>query len=434
MNVSSPKKRVPTAKDRQNKNIPYVPAELLAVNNAIPKQNVGIDQTNQLQFDPEVGRIFSPIGRQTCFNEEDDFSIPFKTYIRIDEDPFEFLTEGLFDTPLSEDNISIQPEVNEESVNDPNEEINWVTSSELFHSSESSPSPEEAPKKEVSISTRKRTYTYLSEAVENHPLVPMVKEWKNQSSDDKNLIFQYNHKINRFIQFLIDKKIDAPTKDDVSLYDKYIYADKTISFPHIYISAVRSFFKWTNTVGLYENIAYGTDRRRNPKKRPGSTLSEQPQSIAGVRKKDTITINDMEKANFIYNQALYLINNDLQVFKKWVETLDIESVDAQKKSYVLRFAYFLHSQNRTTPTQQDIVDYYKQQLSTLSPNTINYIMTSIKHFFEWTAEETIYPNIAINICRTTRKPINANDIPILPAKKRMQLIPRPTKPLINKTI
>ena len=72
--------------------------------------------------------------------------------------------------------------------------------------------------------------------------------------------------------------------------------------------------------------------------------------------------------------------------------------------------------------------------SFFSPNTINYIMTPIKHFFEWTAEETIYPNIAINICRATRKPINANDIPILPAKKGMQLIPRPTKPLINKTI
>ena len=440
MNVSSPKKRVPTAKDRQNKSIPDLPAATLAVNNAIPKQNVGIDQTNQLQFDPEVGRIFSPIGRQTYFNEEDDSNIPFKTYIRIDEDPFEFLTEDLFDIPVSEDDISIQPEINEESVDELNEGINWISSSELFQSNESTPSSEDAPKENVSISTRKKGNKYSNEAVEKHPLTPIVKKWLSQVSDNKKVFSSKKSKINRFIQFLVEEEVDAPTKKDIELYNQSLFNDATVKCPGDYMSATRSFFRWTEEFNLYKNITKGTERRRHTyEARVGQGGQPEQQLIAAhqvtiIRQKAIITINDMERAKFLHNQAMYLINNDLIIFKQWIETLYAGSVDARKKVIFLRFAHFLHSENRTTPTQQDIIDYYKQYLSGFDCTTVNKTMVPIKRFFAWTAEKTIYPNIAINICPTDRKPINADDVPILCHKRKRKRIPNPTKPLINKTI
>ena len=440
MNVRNPRKRVPTAKGKQNKNLSDLPTEPLAVNNVIPKQHVGIDQANQLKFNQETDRIFSPIGRQTYFNEEDDFSIPFKTYIRIDEDPFEFLTEDLFDTPISEDDISIQPEINKESVNEPNEEVDWVTFSELFQSNESTPSPKEAPKKRARVSTRKKECKYSNDAVENHPLTPIINEWLKQLNLNKQRRSSKRSIINRFIKFLVDKKVDAPAKKDVLLYDKFVRTDKLFAYSNVYMSVVRAFFRWANSASLYEDIAKGTEKRISTYEKyvsqdvqPGQQLTTSQQVIMG-RQKDTVTVTDMENAKFLYKHAEYLINNDLRIFKKWVETLDVDSVDSRRKLQVLKFAHFLHSENRTTPTQQDIIDYYKQNLSTLSISTVNKAVMPIRHFFEWTAEQTIYPNVAINIYTADRIPTNADDIPILPNIKGMKPVPSPTKPLINKTI
>ena len=51
MNVINPRKRVPTAKGSQNKNISNLPAEPLSGINSIPKQHVGAEQANQLELE-----------------------------------------------------------------------------------------------------------------------------------------------------------------------------------------------------------------------------------------------------------------------------------------------------------------------------------------------------------------------------------------------
>lgn len=150
--------------------------------------------------------------------------------------------------------------------------------------------------------------------------------------------------------------------------------------------------------------------------------------------KASITTHDMKTAKFKPEQTEYLINHDLIVFKQWVETLDDRFANNQKKVNLLRFAHFLHSEGRTTPTQEDIIDYYRNHLSYLCVDTVNKNMIAIRRFFEWTAKRKIYPDIAANIYWIKEKSIDDNDLPILPSAEEMKTIPNPKKPLINKTI
>ena len=457
MNVRNPRKRVPTAKGRQNNNIVDLPAEPLSGNNSIPRQNVGIDQTNQLAFDPEVGRIFSPIGRQTYFNEE-DFNIPFKTYIRMDEDPFEFLTEDLFDNSFSEDS--------EQTQSESNEEVSLLTIAEVLSISEETPIikeqndeqskgqteeqvaepteneyEESSSQEESSKSLYQNEKTNSVKPLANHPLKPIVEKWLVENKWTGRKLSRTKSKIARFIRFLVSEKVKVPSKDHISLYYQALDNDPNLSFPNSYISTVRVFFRWAQEYNLYEDIAAGVKVPSHSNSRKikiqrkkwddGFQTNNQTQKN---KPKANITVRDMVMAKFHYRYAEYLINNDLIVFKQWVETLDADSIDAQRKIPLLKFVHFLYSENRTTPTQQDIIDYYKKYLMQMCTTTVNAVMITIRRFFAWTAEKTIYPNIAINIYSTKRKPINADDIPILPDEKAMQPIPNPTRPLINKTI
>ena len=452
MNVSSPKKsRVPHTKDNQPKGIPILPTQPIIVNNAIPKQHVGAGKNNQLEFDPEVGRIFSPTNNQGYISQISPDPIQTNAFYT-DQNPFDLLPADLFDVSLSEDDILNQPETNKEPVvNKPIEEVPKVVPEKVYQPQISNQYPQETTEdeyEESSIQDESNTSAYPHNRIRpsaNHPLMPIVEKWLEQNNFKGPTLAKNRSKINKFIKFLISKKIDAPTQEHILQYNKALLNDSRFKSPRIYISTIRTFFRWTEEANLYKNITLGTEKKTHTQERYIS-LNEQlvrqiklnsentPQQIANIRQHATVTIRDMENAKFFQNQAVYLLDNDLIIFRQWIETLDAPSVDAQRKVVLLKFAHFLHFENRTTPTQQDIIDYYRRYLFYRDPTTVNKVMVTIRRFFAWTNENGIYPNIAINICPVSRKPMNVNDLPLLQPDQKMKPIPEPTKPLINKTI
>lgn len=450
MNIRSPKTRVPTAK-----NIHNLPAEPLAGNNAIPKQHVGIDQTNQLQFDPGIDRIISPISNQTTDTNQVDFNVISTAYFCVDENPFNLLPKDLFDISLSEDDILNQPETNEEPVNEPKEKVQQVCPGKVYRLGKNNPDckeiqsdeyEENPPQDERNMPKHKKTNIYLKEKIRNHPLSPILQKWMEQEWSTEKMRSTYKSPISQFIEFLVDKEVQAPTREHIVLYYVKLRKDSRVKNSYHNMSVIRAFFRWANSASLYENIAEGTEyqlAKRMRSSEPKSQNANRGQGIPNLNNKVQnktsvakviITTHDMVTAKFLPTQAEYLINNDLVVFKRWIETLDDGITNNRKKGWILRFAHFLHSENRTTPTQQDIIDYYKKELSHLSIDTANKYMLSVRNFFSWTAKQTIYPNIAINTYSVNRKPINEYDIPILPDKMCMKPIPNPTEPLIKKTI
>ena len=444
MNVRNPRKRVPTARGRKNKNISNLPAEPLSGSNSIPKQHVGTDQTNQLQFDQEIDRIISPISNQQTDTNQIGFNVIPTAYFCVDENPFDLLSEDLFDTSLSEDDELNQPETNEEIVRTPPEEVHqFVENNPDFEEMQEEEYEEDSLQDEHNIPRHKKTNACVDEKVKNHPLSPILQKWTEQN----RVSATYKSQANKFIEFLAGQEVQDPTKEHIILFYDSLQKDPKIKGPGHYLSAIRAFFRWTAEAGLYKNITIGTEyqlvikmrsyktqsRRNADKEQEISNLNNKGQNKTPISKV-IITTHDMVAAKFLPTQAKYLINNDLVVFKRWIETLNAGVTNNRKKGWILRFAYFLHSENRTTPTQQDIIDYYKNNLSHFSIDMVNKNMISIRNFFSWTAEQTIYPNIAINTYPVNRKPINADDIPILPDKMCMKPIPNPTEPLINKTV
>ena len=432
MNVRNLKTRVPTAK-----NIHNLPAEPLVGNNSIPKQHVGTDQTNQLQFDLEVGRVFSPIKNQQAYTNQIDFNVIPTAYLGIDENPFDLLSEDLFDDSLSGGDELNQPEINEEVVRTPPEEVHQSVENNGGFEEIQEDEYEEGSLQDDGINPPlPRNVLRPVKPVVDHPIIkPIAEHWLEGHKWTGKQLSKKKSEINKFIRFLIDKKIQVPTREHISLYYQELPNDPKISFFNPYVSAVSSLFRWAKEFDLYENIAYGVKFNQHPK--PPIIRPQQKKRVDGslIRiPKSTITIHDMERAQFRSNEAKYLIDNDLIVFKRWVETLDVGSVDDRRKVYLLKFAYFLHTESRTAPTQQDIVDYYKKFLADIHPSVADRSILAIRRFFTWTAKKTIYPNVALNIYTTKRKPINADDIPILPDREYMQFVPRPTRPLIKKTI
>lgn len=67
----------------------------------------------------------------------------------------------------------------------------------------------------------------------------------------------YNSGVKKFLKFLHDEEIAQPTRDTVLLYKKILtekYSANTIA---LYLSALRRFFSWCETEGLYPNITNG---------------------------------------------------------------------------------------------------------------------------------------------------------------------------------
>lgn len=81
-----------------------------------------------------------------------------------------------------------------------------------------------------------------------------------------NSIYTYAKGIRQFINFIDNMHIAQPTRDNVIEFKKYLehtkHSANTIA---TYLTAIRKFFTWTESAGLYPNITVGVKTPRQPK-------------------------------------------------------------------------------------------------------------------------------------------------------------------------
>ena len=88
------------------------------------------------------------------------------------------------------------------------------------------------------------------------------------------------------------------------------------------------------------------------------------------------------------------------LFERWIAYIDAtpKTVDTYRKALKHFFVHQLnHCDNVDSPTREDIVNYRNALKEEHKPTTVQLYMTAVKLFFQWTALEGIYPNIAEHI-------------------------------------
>lgn len=87
------------------------------------------------------------------------------------------------------------------------------------------------------------------------------------------------------------------------------------------------------------------------------------------------------------------------LFKSFIDYTDRK--DSTIKGYatcIRQFMYWLQANNISQPTREDIKAYKAYlQASELKTGTQAQYLRTVKHFFKWTASESLYPNVADNI-------------------------------------
>lgn len=79
----------------------------------------------------------------------------------------------------------------------------------------------------------------------------------------------------------------------------------------------------------------------------------------------------------------------------------LDAAESTHSTYIRelrQFFYYLREKNLTRPAREDILAFREHlQQKGLKPTTIQNYITAVKLFFKWTAQEGIYPDIAIHI-------------------------------------
>ena len=83
------------------------------------------------------------------------------------------------------------------------------------------------------------------------------------------------------------------------------------------------------------------------------------------------------------------------LFKSFIEYIDASPKTIESYSRALKqFARYLYSQGISKPERPDIVAYREYLKEDHKPTTVQTYITVVRLFFQWTAQEGIYPNIA----------------------------------------
>lgn len=87
------------------------------------------------------------------------------------------------------------------------------------------------------------------------------------------------------------------------------------------------------------------------------------------------------------------LNADL--FDKWVQYIDAspKTVETYSKA-IKRFLVYLNDNGINAPQRADILAYREYLKLSHKPTTVQSYIAAVKLFFQWTAQESIYPNIA----------------------------------------
>lgn len=260
--------------------------------------------------------------------------------------------------------------------------------------------------------------------VDNTEMVDSQKVLKNAlnvwigtlNKDDLTKV-KYKSEILNLILFLNLKNVKIPTLDDIVEYYNYGFAKKSTTTREEGLEIIYYFFDWA-----YKNNQYPKNIFPNNNATPQQNIAEL--------KNDAVLIHSMRKAGFNQVNIVALLNNELKIFKDWLTSSpqNMKFID-----YIFKFAHFLYEGGAviTAPTQETIIDYYTKHLNQFVGGVINKYILSIKYFFQWTAEQKRYPNIAINIVGVPYREKQCYDIPILNQELILEHIPHATRPLIS---
>ena len=84
--------------------------------------------------------------------------------------------------------------------------------------------------------------------------------------------------------------------------------------------------------------------------------------------------------------------------KQWINYLDVKPKTLETYTRSIRqFVQFLHENEITAPTREDVLTFRDNVKATHKPATTNLYIASIKQFFTWLEQENIYPNITRHV-------------------------------------
>lgn len=117
----------------------------------------------------------------------------------------------------------------------------------------------------------------------------LFQRWITYIDAKERTVQSYTKNVKRFMQWLMDKGISQPTREDIISYRDSLKADHKPTTVQAYIIAVRQFFKWTGAEGLYPDISAhvkGAKLDRSFKK--DYLTSRQAGKLIGAVERDTV--------------------------------------------------------------------------------------------------------------------------------------------------
>ena len=263
-------------------------------------------------------------------------------------------------------------------------------------------------------------------------LSKILNLWVQNLGDNNAQKTRYKSVMYSLITFFIENNITNPTSDDITeYYTQYIFIRDNIEVKGSF-DIIKNFFNWACSIGIYDNIAENASPEYTPvpEAEINQLRNELIDNVQGTNKpKMTITVREIVKAGFPPNHAVSLINSELIIFRRWIESLKFSDFNNTLKGCILKFAYFLCVEGILIPTQENLDEYYNNVIKKNALNIDNHI-TAIKSFFKWTDQENIYPNIARNII-SIKKIKHGKNTSILREQSKRFDIESTNRPLIG---
>lgn len=217
--------------------------------------------------------------------------------------------------------------------------------------------------------------------IDFHILAPIFYDWM---ASNERLGQQAQRKreydIRNLIKFLIDNNIQHPTTDHILAFIKYNIEPLEVheNIKKVHVSHICIFFRWAKSNNRYNNIMEGLT--------PSKILD--PVATQSIPR----------QINTLTNCKLTLDEQSLsKILNLWAQTLDNDKKVKYKRVMYSLMAFF-NENNISNPTKKDIMEYYQNYIFIRDNIDVSDSFEIIKNFFNWTHSIGIYDNITENAC------------------------------------
>ena len=97
----------------------------------------------------------------------------------------------------------------------------------------------------------------VKNTIQKNTLIELANRFESYLDVSEVTAKSYNSGVRKFLAFLHEKGINTPTRDTVILYKKELTVKYCAGTVSLYLSALRRFFAWCESEGLYANITSG---------------------------------------------------------------------------------------------------------------------------------------------------------------------------------